>query len=40
MLYALAAQMGRRIPEMLEMTVVEFMGWIAFYKVKAEKEKK
>ena len=40
MLYSLADRLGKRIPEMLEMTVHEFAGWIAYYKVLAKKREK
>jgi hypothetical protein len=32
MLYVLAEKLGRRIPEMMEMTVEEFAGWIAYFR--------
>lgn len=33
MLYTLAERLGRRIPELMDMTVTEFAGWVAYYRV-------
>jgi hypothetical protein len=40
MVYALAERLGIRVPEVLCMTVDEFAGWAAYYKVLAEKRQK
>lgn len=39
MLYMLAEKMGRRIPEMMEMTANEYFGWVAYYTVMQKKRK-
>jgi hypothetical protein len=33
MLYVIAERLGRRIPEMLEMSVSEYAGWVAYLRV-------
>lgn len=38
MLYVIAERLGRRIPEMSDLTIEEYIGWIAFYKVRATKK--
>lgn len=39
-MYRLAKDLGLRIPEVLDMTTTEFAGWVAFYKLEAEENKK
>lgn len=38
--YRLAKDLGMRVQDILEMSNVEFQGWIAFYKWEAEEHKK
>jgi hypothetical protein len=38
--YRLAKDLGRTVEEILDLTVVEFAGWAAFYKMEAEETKK
>ena len=33
MVYALAHQLGKCIPEIMAMTIQEFTGWVAYFKV-------
>jgi hypothetical protein len=39
-MYRLAKDLGRTVEEIMKMTTAEFMGWVAFYKMEAEAEKK
>jgi hypothetical protein len=38
--YALADRLGKRIPEILEMTTEEFAGWVAYGRVLEKMKKK
>lgn len=39
-MYRLAKDLGRTIPEIMEMTTTEFRGWIAFYRWEQEENRK
>jgi hypothetical protein len=39
-MYRLGKDLGLRIPEVMEMTEAEFLGWAAFYKYESEETKK
>lgn len=39
-MYRLGKDLGRTIPEIMEMSRDEFLGWAAFYKIEAEETKK
>jgi hypothetical protein len=38
--YRLAKDLGRTVEEILDISVVEFAGWAAFYKIEADEIKK
>jgi hypothetical protein len=38
--YRLAKDLGRTVEEILEMSQFEFLGWVAFYKMEIEEQKK
>lgn len=38
--YRLAKDLGLRVVDVLEMSLAEFSGWAAFYKIEAEEHKK
>lgn len=38
--YRLAKDLGLKVEDVLDMTNVEFYGWVAFYKFEAEEMKK
>ena len=38
--YRLAKDLGRTVSEILDMSVVEFAGWAAFYKIESDEIKK
>lgn len=40
LVYSLADRLGKRIPEILEMTLEEFAGWLAYFKVREKMKKK
>lgn len=33
MLYRLAEHMNKRIPEMMQMSIEEYLGWIAYHRL-------
>jgi len=37
MVYALADRLNKTIPEILQMSVGEFAGWLAYFKVLGER---
>lgn len=39
-MYRLAKDLGLTIPQVMDMSQAEFMGWAAFYKYEAEETKK
>jgi hypothetical protein len=39
-MYRLGKDLGLRIPEVMEMSEAEFLGWAAFYKYESEETKK
>lgn len=39
-MYRLAKDLGRTIPEIMEMTTTEFRGWATFYKWEQEEQKR
>ena len=39
-MYRLGKDLGLTIPQVLDMTVAEFSGWAAFYKIEADETKK
>lgn len=39
-MYRLAKDLGLTIKQVMKMNTAEFMGWIAFYKLEAEEERK
>lgn len=38
--YRLAKDLGMRVQDVLEMSTLEFQGWIVFYKWEVEEQKK
>jgi hypothetical protein len=38
--YRLAKDLGMRVLDVLEMSTIEFQGWVVFYKMEAEENKK
>lgn len=38
--YRLAKDLGLLVEQVLEMSIAEFAGWAAFYKIEAEETKK
>jgi hypothetical protein len=38
--YRLAKDLGMRVQEVLDMSEAEFMGWLVFYKLDQEAQKK
>ena len=38
--YRLAKDLGLLVEQVLEMSMTEFMGWAAFYRMEAEENKK
>ena len=38
--YKLAKDLGLLVEQVMEMSVAEFVGWAAFYKIEAEETKK
>ncbi len=39
-MYRLAKDLGRTVKEVMKMTTAEFTGWVAFYKLEAEEQRK
>jgi hypothetical protein len=39
-MYRLAKDLGLTIPQVLDMSMAEFIGWAAFYKMEADETKK
>lgn len=39
-MYKLAKDLGLRVADVMKMTVAEFTGWVAFYKIEQEETKK
>lgn len=39
-MYRLGKDLGLTIPQVMEMSEAEFLGWAAFYKYEAEETKK
>lgn len=38
--YRLAKDLGLKVEDVLEMNVVEFRGWVAFYKIEQDEQRK
>jgi hypothetical protein len=38
--YRLAKDLGLKVEDVLDMTIVEFAGWAAFYKMEMDENKK
>jgi len=38
--YKLAKDLGMRVQDVLEMSEVEFIGWVAFYRLETEEMRK
>lgn len=39
-MYRLAKDLGLTIEQVLQMSKTEFVGWIAFYKIESQEERK
>lgn len=39
-MYKLAKDLGQTVEQIMQMTTAEFMGWIAYYKLEVEEERK
>lgn len=39
-MYRLAKDLGLRVADVMKMTNAEFAGWVAFYKIEQEEQKK